>query len=421
MPDADGRSGADDAPARSARSPAALLRDRTFGPFIFGRLASHLSVWIHNLAAAILVFELTGSAFLVGMVTVAQFLPQVLFSTLGGSLSDRYDRRAVLIAGRAPAGISCLVLAGVVATTSEPQQVLVAVYGVSALAGLGWALGVPAGHALTPALVERESLTSGITLTALTGQVSRMVGPAITGVILFVGEMWMAFAVAGVGHLVFVVVLLRIRSVTRPEGPASKSGIIPGIRYVVRQPLLLLPIVSGVIVSLGLEPMVTLAPSLMVELGADGAAATTLATAFGFGAVSVVSLLGRMQRRFGIRRTAVIGLLTVGGGLGIVSVLTTVQAVVLAFVVAGVGSTIAVVSLQSWIQHLVDDAYRGRVMSLWALMFLGSRTLSASLLGWLSDLLGAGNAASLAGLGCALGACLIVVVLHSLKASIRAF
>ena len=101
-------------------------------------------------------------------------------------------------------------------------------------------------------------------------------------------------------------------------------------------------------------------------------------------------------------------MITVGAGLGAVGGLSTVTAASLAFAVAGAGSTIAVVSLQSWIQHLVDDAYRGRVMSLWALSFLGSRTLSAALHGWLGDAFGAGVASSLAGLGCGVGVLLVL-------------
>lgn len=402
-PDATDSSG-----AVPVRGPIQLLRDRTFGPFIFGRLASHLSVWVHNLAAAVLVFELTGSALLVGMITVAQFMPQVLFSALGGSLSDRFDRRIVLIAGRAPAGVVCLLLALIVARVDDPQFVLVATYTVSALAGLGWALGVPAGHAFTPALVERQSLTAAITLTAMTGHISRMVGPAVTGALLLLGEMWMAFAVAGAGHLIFVAVLLRLRTPTSTHVAGDRSRVIDGVRYVLSKPRLLIPILAGIIVSLGLEPMVTLGPALAVELGREGAAATTLATAFGTGAVAAVALLGGLQRRFGLERSAIIGMGTVGVGLGVVMGLSTMTAASFAFAVAGAGSTIAVVSLQSWIQHLVDDAYRGRVMSLWALSFLGSRTLSATLLGWLGDAFGAGVASSMAGLGCAVGVLLVL-------------
>jgi predicted MFS family arabinose efflux permease len=314
----------------------------------------------------------------------------------------------VLIAGRAPAGIVCLLLALIVARVDDPGLVVASTYAVSALAGLGWALGVPAGHAFTPALVERQSLTAAITLTAMTGHISRMVGPAVTGALLVLGEVWMAFAVAGAGHLVFVLVLLRLRTPVSTRATGDRSRVIDGVRYVLSKPRLLIPILAGVIVSLGLEPMVTLGPALAVELGREGAAATTLATAFGAGAVSVVALLGRVQRRFGLERSAIIGMLTVGVGLGMVMGLTTLAAASFAFAVAGAGSTIAVVSLQSWIQHLVDDAYRGRVMSLWALSFLGSRTLSATLLGWLGDAFGAGIASSMAGLGCAVGVLLVL-------------
>ena len=390
-----------------SKGVAQLLVDQTFGPFIFGRLGSHLSVWVHNLAAAVLVFQITGSAFAVGMLTVVQFMPQVLFSAWGGALSDRFDRRKMLMAGRAPAGLFCLLLAVVVAVGVSDTAVLVMTYVVGLGVGLGWALGVPAGHALTPTLVDRSSLTSAITLTATTGHISRMAGPAIAGVILVVGDAWMAFAAAGVGHLAFVLVLARLRVSATPSISRENSRIRDGVRYTLASPRLLVPILAGMIVSLGLEPMMTLAPALAVELGREGVAATQLATAFGLGGVGAVALVGRLQQRFGFERTASIGMGTVAVGLSAVLVVSFVPALV-AFCVAGAGSTVAVVSLQSWIQHLVDETFRGRVMSLWALSYLGSRTVSATFLGSLGDAIGAGAATAVAGLGCAIGAGLLL-------------
>lgn len=83
-----------------ARGSLRLLVDPVFGPYFFGRLLSTAGIWIHNIVAAILAFQLTGSAFIVGLVSVAQFAPQLLFAPLSGALADRGDRRRQIVLGR---------------------------------------------------------------------------------------------------------------------------------------------------------------------------------------------------------------------------------------------------------------------------------------------------------------------------------
>ena len=387
-----------------------LLRDPVFGPFISGRFASHLSVWIFNIVAAVLVFEITGSTFAVGMISVTQFMPQVLFSAWGGAISDRYDRRMILIAGRAPAGMTSLVLAFVVWSGADASVVLTTAYVVSVISGLGWAIGVPAGHAFTPSLVKREALSAAITLTSTTGHVSRMVGPAIAGLLLAGGDFTVAFAGAGAGHLAFVVVLAFLRVPGTPNRVSkAESRIRPAITYMLADRRFWLPIMVGGIVSLGMEPMVTLAPGLAVELGRSGSGAATIATGFGVGGVAAVAFVGRVRRRFGDVVGAILGLLVVAVGLGGVGLTGDFRVVMGLFAVAGFGSTVAVVALLSWIQHLVADELRGRVMSFWALSFLGSRTVSAALLGFVGDTIGSGAATSAAGVGSLLGALSLAV------------
>ncbi|MEX2625258.1 MAG: MFS transporter, partial [Ilumatobacteraceae bacterium] len=161
------------------RTSAALLRDRTFGPWFFGNAVSNSGNWLFNVTAAIVVYRLSGSALLVGLVSVAQFGPLLLLSPLGGALSDRVDRRRLLLAAQTFAGAAATGLAIAAAVLGVDRlpgswPILATAFGI----GMGQAVAAPTLNALIPSLVEDADLEAAVALTSLTFNLGRALGPA---------------------------------------------------------------------------------------------------------------------------------------------------------------------------------------------------------------------------------------------------
>lgn len=373
---------------KKGRSAFGLLTDRNFSLYFFGRLSSHCAIWVQNVVSTIVVYGLTGSATMAGAVSVLQFLPQVLLSAWAGALSDRVDRRRLLMLGRTPAAIGTTLLGswGVLEGGGELQAVW-PVLATSFVSGFGWALSVPAGHALVPSLVPARDLDGAVALHALCGNVARMAGPAAAGFILLAAGPEVAFLASGVGHWLFVLALMLIRPLASivARDPGEDGSVREGLRYVRANRRLVILLISGACVGVAIDPILTLAPALARELDGGDSLVSAMASTFGAGAVSSILLLGHIRARIGLARLSTRGLALLGAGLLAVGMTSSTHLVLVWLFVAGVGGMLATSSLAIRIQRIVADTYRGRVMALWGIAFLGSRPFAALLNGLVAD------------------------------------
>jgi len=189
-----------------------LLVDPLFGRYFFGRLISSAGVWIHNIVAAILAFELTGSAFVVGLVSVAQFAPQLLFAPLSGAMADRGNRKRQVVVGRLiVAGGSGGLASWWEFTDVTDVRDAAALILAGLIVGLGFALGGPAMSALVPSLVRRWELAAAVTLGTAPATLARAGGPALGTVVALNLGPSTAFALAAACNLVFALALIGIR------------------------------------------------------------------------------------------------------------------------------------------------------------------------------------------------------------------
>jgi MFS family permease len=366
------------------RGPLALLRDRTFGVYFAGKLVSSCGMWIQNLGSAVLMFELTRSAFMVGMVSVMQFMPAILFALVAGALTDQFDRRKLLIVGRTIAGASVVLLAATLTLLGVegfggPVALLVFVFA----AGIGWTLSNPAQQALIPSLVPPRDLESALALNASAPSIARTIGPAI-GALLLVGGPAVTFWVGGAAHLTFAVVLTFIRA--RPQiKPKVRPNIWGGLHYLRDDRRARALMIAVALVAIGADPVVTLSPSLAEHLGRGSGAVGLLASSFGAGAILLTMSVRLVRQAMGLRRVGVVGFWVLGGGLALAGIATELWTAMLGFALAGVGFMMASVTLNTRIQRRVPDEVRGRVMGLWGMAFLGSRPLGAGLNGALAD------------------------------------
>lgn len=375
--------------ALTPRGSLRLLADPTFGPFFVGKMLSTAGIWVHNIASAIVVYQLTGSATLVGLVSIAQFGPQFFLTPLCGAMADRGDRRRQLVQGRLVTAAGSFALVGwsvVVGLEGVPGALAIST--AALIVGIGFSLGGPAMQALIPTLVRPSELAAAVALSSAPFTIARAAGPAIGAVLVSTAGPSVAFAVAGIGNLLFagIVALIRIRDDDRR--PAQDSSVRAGFTHIRADAMLLSIMIGTAAVGIGIDPVVTLSPPVADALGGGASLVGALATAFGIGAALVFPLLGRLRVWFGLPWLSCSGLAIIALGMLGLAVSATTAAALAAMVLGGVGMTLAITALSTQVQLRVPEELRGRVMSVWMVAFLGSRPLAAGVSGALADTLG---------------------------------
>ena len=372
-------------PRPAGRRVPELLRDRTFGPFFIGQIVATMAVWIHNVAAAIIVWELTRSTTLVAAITIGQFAPQILLTPWSGARADRADRRRQLVVGTmiTAAGTGLLALwsagPGLVGTSGAYAVVLGAT-----VVGIGFAIGGPASQALLPSLVRRSELPTAIAISSVPMTVARALGPAVGALLVTTAGPTVTFTVTSVLQAIYGLMMFR-RGTTAANGNRRDTRILGAVSYLGRDRPVSFLLVGVTIVGLGVDPVITLAPAFADGLGGGGDLVGLITSAFGVGAILGFVIQPRMRRRLGIERSGTIGLVVLAAGLGPLALATTATFAALTMIVAGAGMTLSLTAFTTGIQQRVPDVLRGRVMALWSIAFLGSRPLAAALSGLLSD------------------------------------
>lgn len=371
-----------------ARPWWALLRDRVFGSFVAAKLSTLMAVWIHNIVSAILAFEITGSALVVGLVGIAQFAPLILLSPVGGLLADRLGQKPLMIAGRLISAGGSGAMALYLALDPEPGAAAVVPLFASALVvGAGFAMGGPAMQAVIPSLVAPRDLPAAVALDNMPLMVGRAFGPALGAALITTLGFAAAFLAAAIGHLVFVAIVAALplgakRQPARRTG-APRAGV---LGYLRQRPAALRLIVAIAAVGFAVDPVLTLGPALAVMLGEGTGTAANFASAFGLGALVGFAALPLLRRLLGEERLTAAGLILLGAGTLAVAPLPSVAAGIAAFVVAGAGMTVAVTGSTTALHRAVTDPWRARVMAVWIIGFVGMRPIASIVNGAIADL-----------------------------------
>ena len=375
---------------RGGRSSWALVTDRTFGIYFVGNLVSNLGTWLQNIAAAIVVDRLTGSALAVGAVSMLQFSASLLLGSWAGAVSDRVDRRLLLIVGQVVSVVPAAVLA--VWTFRVGVDGLPGAWPVlaaAAIIGIGWAISVPTMQALVPALVEPDDLEQAVALNSITFNLARAIGPAAGATAIATFGAATAFGVNAASYVVLIVALLLVRP--RPVANHRERGdgsVREGLRYVRANPALAVLLIGVAALGFGTDPVITLAPAMARTLGGGEHAVGWLASSFGIGAAVMAFGVGMVRKRVSLARLGVVGLALLSTGLVGWAVSRNVATGVGALFVAGTGFLLALTGLTTELQRRVPQQFLGRVMALWAVAFLGSRPAAALLDGALGDTFG---------------------------------
>lgn len=365
------------------------FRHQPFAVYWVGGTLSNAGSWLQTVAASVYVYDRTGSALAVGILNFAAFLPVLLFSVVGGVLSDRFDRRAIVVITHVFSALTSLALAaGIAAGLASEVHVVV----VAFLLQTSWAIAKPSLTAMLPDLVPRAELTEAVGLNTLQFITGQLVGPLTAALILgTLGPGW-AFglnAVSFAGPILAMAYLARrglgARRTRAAEGRTA-AATPSGLRaYVRSQPWIASALLGVVATSAILQVIWTLAPVFVSErLGEPSSAAGLIVAAQGIGCMLGVVAFVPLQRRELSRRVAAAGLLVQAAGLVVASAATSLPVAAAAVVATGMGFSLCFPVVTGVLQSEVHDAVRGRVMSVHQMAHLGNRPFTALAVGALA-------------------------------------
>lgn len=368
------------------RNAPRLLVDRVFGPYFAVNTLASIGLWAHNVVAAVVAYQLTGSALMVGAVSIAQFTPQLLFAPLAGARADRGNRVLQVALARTTTAAGGLVLAvwiGLVGTEGLPGAW--PVIGTAFVVGVGFAVGAPAMQAILPALVRPSELATAVALSQMPVTIARTVGPAVGALLLVTTGPALAFGIAAALNLAYawVVTRLRLRPVDRT--PRDDGSVRAGLRYLRTDPRALVLLLAVTATGFGVDPVLTLTPPVADRLGGGESTVGLLVSAFGAGAALTAVVVGRVRRTFGTVRMGPAGMSLFAAGVVVLGVVQVTPVVVVGVLVAGVGLMLTITSLTTQLQERLPEHMRGRIMALWSVAFIGSRPLAAAINGTLAD------------------------------------
>ncbi|MFI9354590.1 MFS transporter [Streptomyces lydicus] len=364
------------------------LRIRNYRLFATGQMVSNTGTWMQRIAQDWLVLSLTGSSAAVGITTALQFLPMLLFGLYGGVIADRFPKRKLLLLTQSAMGLTGLALAGL--TLSGRVEVW-HVYLVALLLGFATVVDNPARQAFVSEMVGQDDLRNAVSLNSANFQSARLIGPAVAGVLITAfGSGW-AFLFNGLSFIAPLTGLLMMRTAELHKVdrvPRSKGQLREGLRYVSRRPDLIWPIVLvGFIGTFGFNFPIWLT-AFVYHVYHQGAGTYALFN----GLMAAGSLIGALlaARRASSRLRLLVGAAMLFGALEITAALAPSFWIFAALLapIGMVGLTINVTANSS-VQMATDPLMRGRVMSLFMMVFMGGTPLGAPVVGWVTDAFGA--------------------------------
>ncbi len=383
------------------------LTHRNFRLFFGGQLISQTGTWLTMITQTLLVLHLAESAGMssgiaVGVLTACQFAPVLLLGAWAGAVADGSDKRRLLIVVQAGAMIQSIALAVLVFAGAATIPV---VYALAAVQGVLTAFDNPCRRAFVVEMVPPEDVSNAVSLNSALMTGSRVVGPAAAGaLVLSVGYGW-CFLLDGVSYLAVLAGLVRMRPAELfPSARAarSKGQVSDGLRYIRRNPHLFVPLVMMAIVGTLAFFSVTVPLLVTKDLHRGNGTFTLLFSVLSIG--SVIGALWTARRREVTEHQLVTA--TAAFGLAMLAMAAT-PGVVGAFALAvpvGLASITFMTSTTAIVQILAEPEYRGRVLAVQSMVFLGSTPIGGPLVGWLSDRFGARAGIVLGGVACLVAA-----------------
>ncbi|CAL2057194.1 putative integral membrane efflux protein [Streptomyces murinus] len=386
------------------------LKIRNYRLFFTGQVVSNTGTWMQRIAQDWLVLSLTGSSAAVGITTALQFLPMLLFGLYGGVLVDRLPKRPALLVTQSAMALSGLALA---ALTLTGQVQVWHVYLAAFFVGLATVVDNPARQSFVSEMVGPDQLHNAVSLNSANFQSARLVGPAVAGLMITgVGTGW-AFLANGLSFAAPIASLLLMRArelYPVKRTPRGKGQLREGLQYVAGRPELIWSVVLvGFIGTFGFNFPVWLSAFAdnVFHVGAGGySLLNTLMAAGSLGGALLAARRGSARMRLLILAALTFGALEI-----VASLAPSYWLFAVLMVPIGICGLTVNVTANTTVQMATDPAMRGRVMSLFMMVFMGGTPLGAPVIGWITDTYGARVGFALGGVVSAVAAAVIGLVL----------
>jgi MFS family permease len=381
------------------------FRHRNYRLYFFGQIISLTGTWMQSVAQSWLVYRLTGSASMLGMVGFASQFPVFLLAPVGGSFADSHPRRRSLIVVQVSAMILAVLLAALTFTNRIESWHIVL---FATLLGVVSAFDIPIRQSFVVEMVGRDDLMNAIALNSSMMNGARIIGPAVAGVLVAaVGEAW-CFLLNAISFLAVIVCLMMITVGNQPpaEHPGARlDAIIEGFRFVLRtRPIRALLILLGVVSLVG-WPYQVLMPIFAAQILNGGPRGLGLLMgSSGIGALIGALLLAGRQNVRGLGDWVMLSCAGLGVSLVFFAFSRNFWVSMLLLLPVGFCGMVQMASSNTLIQAMVLDQFRGRVMAVYSMMFMGMSPIGALIAGLLANSLGAPLAIAAGAVICVVGA-----------------
>ncbi len=403
----------------SRTSPWRALTHRNYALFVLGHGISLCGSWMQIVAQAWLVYRLTGSPLMLGVVEFLSRSPVLVFGLIGGALADRWPRRRLLVLTQS---LLLLQASALAALTMTGTVTIGWILGLAFCLGLISALEVPTRQAFAIDLVPRSDIPSAIGLNASIFNAARVLGPAIAGVIVTTAGEGVCFLLNAFSYLVALGCIAAIRMQRKHRGAQGEMVrmVHEGLRYAWETPHVRALLVLATLLSLVALPFSTLLPVFAVDVLQGGAGQYgILMASTGFGALGAALYLARRSTLEGLDVAIGRAVVCFGMGLLALAVSSALWLSLLALLVIGFGMVSSLAGANTLLQSLSPDNLRGRVVCLYVTVSLGMTIFGSLLAGTGATYLGAPLTVGLGGLATIASAVMFYNRLPAIRRHIR--
>ncbi len=379
---------------------------------------SNIGSWAQRVAQDWLVLELTHSGTYLGIVTAIQFTPVLFFSLHGGALADRFNKRKLLMATNALGAFSAITLGALV---MSHQIALWHVFVLAAVLGISSAIDAPVRQAFAAEIVGHDDLPNAVSLNSANFNAGRLVGPALSGLLIAAFGTGPSFILNGLSFLFAIAALMMMneKEFFHQDRPKSMTNVREGLRYALARPdIYVVMLIVFFMGTFGLNFQIFNALMATQEFGKGPASYGLLGTFIAIGSFSGAIASARLER-FRKTRFVILGSGAFALAIMLLSLMPTYTTYAIFLPFCGITALTTMITANSIVQVNSDQAIRGRVMGIYLLIFMGGTPVGSPLIGVMSEIIGVRQ--TIAGCGAiALIASIVIWVKYKNKVEVPA-
>ena len=406
----------------SFRKTFSAFKHRNFRLYFSGQLVSFTGSWMTTTAQGWLVYQLTGSKALLGLVAAAASAPMLIFATWGGWVADRYPKRSVVVVTQICSMLLAFAMAALVwAKVVQPWHIIA----LAILGGINMAFDMPARQCFVIEMTSREDLMKAISLNSSAFNCARIIGPSIAGLLMAHISIASCFLLDGLSFVAVIAGLLLMRLPKKEVQIASSGGplgqVLEGFRYVWSHARVLTILSLFAVVGVFGWSYSVLLPAFaqdVLHLGANGYG--LLMGGSGIGALAAALTVASAGHILPTRTMALGGVWVFSTALVLFAYTRNIYLGILLLAIVGFGLVLYFSTSNTVLQSIVPDEMRGRVMGIWALIFGGMIPLGSLEAGLMADWLGTPATMAIGALICALAAFVTLDVIRRREAQLTA-